>query len=339
MAQRNVLLLAEVGHEGLKRLRLHAGHAIGADLLFVGKDAHGRALRRAVKVEDGTQLSVGAHAVILTVSADHAAVKADVARRERRHGGEFRRQEVLFRDAVLIIEQRQHGELHAVAPLAGIRHTADDDVERLARDAFFHGLAHLILAEVRQQIGDDELRLIRLAADSDVDRAAVLERDGTVQLQRDRDPLVLLDAAVIVRLEIRQLRILIHRRLLEVEARRVDVCARDHTAVIERLLTEHGQHERLAAVVDIHLRARLQLHAERVRHEARLLRHADRFPDGLALSARGIEKLLISLGVSKDLPGLFGVDLIVAIFRLVKQLFLPLLEFLIFAHESTSCIS
>ena len=339
MAQRNVLLLAEVGHEGLKRLRLHAGHAIGADLLLIGEDAHGRTLRRAVKVEDGTQLSVGAHAVILTVGADHAAVKADVARRERRHGGQLRRQKVLFRDAVFIIEQGQHGKLHTVAPLAGIRHAADDDVERLARDALFHGLAHLILAEVRQQIGDDELRLIRLAADGNVDRAAVLKRDGTVQLQRDRDPLVLLDAAVIVRLEIRQLRILIHRRLLEVEARRVDVCARDHAAAVERLLPEHGQHKRLAAVVDIHLRARLQRHAERIGHKAGFLRHADRFLNGLALGARGVEKALISLGVGKDLPGLLGVDLIIAVFRLIKQLFLPLLEFLIFAHDSTSCIS
>ena len=192
---------------------------------------------------------------------------------------------------------------------------------------------------MRQQIGDDKLRLVRLAADGDIDRAAVLERDGAVQLQRDRDPLILLDAAVIVRLEIRQLRVLIHRRLLEIETRGVDVRARDHAAVVKRLLPEHGQHERLAAVVDIHLRARLQLHAERIRHEARFLRHADRFLDGLALGACGVEKLLISLGVGKDLPRLLGVDLIVTILRLVKQLFLPLLEFLIFAHESTSCIS
>ena len=120
---------------------------------------------------------------------DHAAVKADVARRERRHGGELRRQEVLLRDAVLIMQQRKHGELHAVAALTGIRHTADDDVECLAGDALLHGLAQLILAEVRQEVCDDKLRLVRLAADGDVDRAAVLERDRAVQLQRDRDPL------------------------------------------------------------------------------------------------------------------------------------------------------
>ena len=142
-----------------------------------------------------------------------------------------------------------------------------------------------------------------------------------------------------MRLEIRQLRILIHRRLLEIEARGIDVRARDHAAVIERLLAEHSQHERLIAVIHIHLRARLQLHAERIRHKARVLRHADRLLDGLALGARGVEKALISLGVGKDLPGLLGVDLIVPVLRTVKQLFLPLLDFLIFAHESTSCIS
>ena len=144
---------------------------------------------------------------------------------------------------------------------------------------------------------------------------------------------------MIVRLKIRQLRILIHRRLLEVEARGIDVRARDHAAVIERLLAEHGQHERLAAVIHIHLCTRLQLHAERIRHKARVLRHADRLLDGLALGARGVEKALIPLGIGKDLTGLFGVDLIVPVLRTVKQLFLPLLDFLIFAHESTSCIS
>ena len=237
------------------------------------------------------------------------------------------------------MQQREHGELHTVAALTGIRHAADDDVECLAGDALLHGLAQLILAEVRQEVGDDKLRFIRLTANGNVDRAAILERDRAVQLQRDRDPLVLLDAAVIVRLKIRQLRILVHRRLLEIEARGIDVRARDHAAVVERLLAEHGQHERLIAVIHIHLRARLQLHAERIRHKARVLRHADRLLDGLALGARGVEKALIPLGIGKDLTGLFGVDLIVPVLRTVKQLFLPLLEFLIFAHESTSCIS
>ena len=115
--------------------------------------------------------------------------------------------------------------------------------------------------------------------------------------------------------------------------------ARAHTAVIERLLAEHGQHECLAAVIHVHLRARLQLHAERIRHKARFLRHTDRLLDGLALGARGVEKALIPLGIGKDLTGLLGIDLIVPVLRTVKQLFLPLLDFLIFAHESTSCIS
>ena len=142
-----------------------------------------------------------------------------------------------------------------------------------------------------------------------------------------------------MRLEIRQLRILIHRRLLEIEARGINVRARDHAAVVERLLAEHGQHECLIAVIHIHLCTRLQLHTERIRHKARVLRHADRLLDSLTLRARGVEKALIPLGIGKDLTGLFGVDLIIPVPRTVKQLFLPLLEFLIFAHESTSCIS
>ena len=62
-------------------------------------------------------------------------------------------------------------------------------------------LGHLVLCEMRQQIGDRELRILGILADDDLNGLAVLLRHDAVDFQRDGDPLVFLDAAVVMRLE------------------------------------------------------------------------------------------------------------------------------------------
>ncbi len=57
---------------------------------------------------------------------------------------------------------------------------------------------HLLLRKMRQQVGDDEARLIRLSADADIHDSAVLEHGNAVQLEWDSDPLIFLYTAVIV---------------------------------------------------------------------------------------------------------------------------------------------
>ena len=58
---------------------------------------------------------------------------------------------------------------------------------------------------MRQEIRDNKLGILRLTADSDIDDLAVFERNNAVQLERDRHPLVLLDTAVVVGLEVGKL--------------------------------------------------------------------------------------------------------------------------------------
>ena len=83
---------------------------------------------------------------------------------------------------------------------------------------------------MRQQVGDDEARLIRFSADADIHDSAVLEHGNAVQLEWDSYPLIFLYPAVIVRAEIAELVRLIHRVLLEVDARRIDMGAGNYRA-------------------------------------------------------------------------------------------------------------
>ena len=148
----HVLLLAEVGHERFKRTALHAGNAHRADLFLVGKDAHGGAVRR-LGVENGLELGIGAHAVVLTVAADERAVHADVARFKARHDLQLGREEVLFRDVVAVVQKRHDREHHALGALPGVGDAAGEKVQILARNDVRAVLGHLVLCEMRQQVG------------------------------------------------------------------------------------------------------------------------------------------------------------------------------------------
>ena len=75
--------------------------------------------------------------------------------------------------------------------------------------------------------------------------------------ERQRDPLVLLDAAIVMRVEIREAAIFIERVLLDIEAAGVDVRSENHETFLERLRADLEQHDGLLHVDGIDLVARL----------------------------------------------------------------------------------
>ncbi len=257
----------------------------------------------------------------MTVAADERAVKPDLAHVKRRHGSKLRREEVLLRDAVHIVENAHHSKLHPVLAVVGIGRAADEDIKPLAREALGHGFFHLVGGEVGQQIGYDELRLTRLAPDDDIDGLPILQCDSAVQLQRDGDPLVFLYAAVVVRLEIAHFVRLVHSYLLEIKARRVHVRPGDNRAVGKRLFADDGEHQRLAAVVLIELHPRLYIHSGHILCKAVLLGEGDGVYDSLALHAGAVEKVHILPAILLYPHALIGVDKVIAVLLLVKELF------------------
>ena len=173
---------------------------------------------------------------------------------------------------------------------------------------------------MRQQICNDEARLIRISADADIHDSAVLEHGDAVQLKRDSDPLVFLYPAVIVRAEIAELVRLVHWVLLEVDARRVDMSTGNYCAAGQTVLADNREDKRLAAVAVIDLRAGAQLHAGAELNKPVLLRHGYRVRDGLALGAGSVQKLHIAAAVVLNCDVLGGVYQVVAVLRLIKKL-------------------
>ena len=76
-----------------------------------------------------------------------------------------------------------------------------------------------------QEVRHAEDGVALFLADADLDDRAIFLDDDAVQSERQRDPLVLLDAAVVMRVEVSEAAVLVGRGLPDVEAARIDVRA------------------------------------------------------------------------------------------------------------------
>lgn len=106
-----------------------------------------------------------------------------------------------------------------------------------------------------QKVRDAEHRIVLGLADGHAHHFAVLLRDHAVQRQRPRDPLILLQPAVIVRVQIGQIAVLVERILLDVDARGVDVRAEYVHALLQQFAAQHKGEKGLVHPVQIDARA------------------------------------------------------------------------------------
>ena len=79
----HALRAAQVAEEGIKMARLHAGHAVRADLLLIDQQAQVGVRRRLGGVDQRGGRRIGTDAVVVAVGADERAVKPDIAGVER----------------------------------------------------------------------------------------------------------------------------------------------------------------------------------------------------------------------------------------------------------------
>ena len=144
----------------------------------------------------------------MAIAQNHGAVEAHVTGRAGGHDLNLGGEEVLLLDVVLLLEDIQEhlldgllgSVLVVLVKLDGA--AAHDHVKDLGIDGILGGLGHLLAREVDQQVGDGKDRVVRLVADVDVDGGAVLFADDAHECERGGHPVVALDAAVVVRVEI-----------------------------------------------------------------------------------------------------------------------------------------
>ena len=170
-----------------------------------------------------------------------------------------------------------------------------------------------------QQVIDDELGILGLVADMDGHHRAVGKRHHAVELQGNGDPVVLADAAVVMGLEIGQLRVLIQGPGLQIQAGCVGVGGGNDGALGQRFSADDGQHDSLATVVAVHLVAGLEGHAGLIRHKAPLLGQLDAVVHAQTLGLAVVQKVLVILAIGVH-GGLFALrQAVIAVLRRVQQ--------------------
>ena len=165
----------------------------------------------------------------MAVCGDVSAVKADVSCVSCRNDLDLSRNEILLLDAVLLEKDLQNACLEDLVRLLVFRagNSADDDVEILGGNEIRCLLGHLLIAEMRKEICDVENGIFFLLAYHDLMSLAVIRENNAVNGERDRGPLILIDTAIIVCLEVNGIVVLIDGIGLKIESGRIDVGTED----------------------------------------------------------------------------------------------------------------
>ena len=149
-----------------------------------------------------------------------------------------------------------------------------------------------------EQIGDCEYRLVFILSYDDLDLGPVFFDHDAVDSHRNGHPLVLLDAAVIMGVEVAEAVALIERILLDVDAGRIDMGAQNIHAAFDRLLTDMVEDQGLAVVLGVDLISRFERSAfsDAVGQVpvAGRLRHLDRKAHALPLGLAPVQTVLVA---------------------------------------------
>ena len=176
----------------------------------------------------------------MTIAQDHGAIKAHVASRTCRNNLKLSGEKVCFLNAVEVLQDVDDVSLNSflwlvalsiggfLAVLTPNKWTiTNNKVEHLTLDDLGSGLSKLLSAQVDEKVGNAENRIGWVLTNAYVYDATVFKCKNAVNCQGNGDPLVLLDAAVVVGVKGGQLVALLKRVLLDVQARGVDVSSKD----------------------------------------------------------------------------------------------------------------
>ena len=219
---------------------MHAGCADAADLFLVHIQANGGAggLFNAEQCRKG---SIGTYAVVMTMGNYKAAVEANVARSAGGNSLKLGGYEVLLGYAVALVQHGEQSGFESVGCFGIVNgQAAYKYVQAFALHALAHGFAHLILGKVGEKIGNIEHGIPTLIAHGYFNLFAVCLHYNSVKGKGQRNPLIFLYAAVIMRFKQGGSAGLVYGVLLYVQARGVDMAAHYVHAVFKGLAAYNG---------------------------------------------------------------------------------------------------
>ncbi len=219
---------------------MHAGSTDAADLFLVGENAAGRAFR-ILHFQNCPQARICADTVIMSIPENHRTIKSVISCFASRNDFNLSRDKIIFLDVIFLFQKVQQILLDRIFFFACHRNRTSQHVESFTlyhRAAF---LLHLLCGQMDQQIRNADNRIIRLLADVHEYLRTILAADDAMQRHRSCDPLILLDAAVVMRIQQNQSVFFIKRMLLEIHARAVDMRTENIHAFGQRLISDDKQ--------------------------------------------------------------------------------------------------
>ena len=211
----------------LKDSGMHAAGTDAADFFFIYQNTAGCAFRCLIFIQERHQRCERTDSVILTVADNHAPIKAQFSGFARRHHFQFRRDEIFFFKTVLFFQNSAdicgNGVLLLFLLLFAVRFTLRDasnqNIQRFPLHNLRGGFRQLLPRQVNQQIRNGKYGIRILLSYGNIHPAAVLSNHNSVNCQRKRHPLILLDAAVIMGVQISESTILVQRILFHIHSR------------------------------------------------------------------------------------------------------------------------
>ena len=271
----------------------HAGRAETADFLLVHQHTGaGVGRNRLLLVQQGLQRGIGAGAVVLSIGKDQVTQQSAVAGLPHRNDLQLGRTEILLLDAKLPLDEVQNLLL---ALIVFLRESAEHQVKVLAVDELAGRLLHLLLGDMGKDVADTEDRILRILADADIHLGTVLLEDHSMDGKRECQPLVLLDAAIVMGVQVDHLVLLINRVGLGVQPGRIDMGAKDAHAFLNRFPADPVQGDALSHLVAIDLVAWLQAGNGKDVPVSGFLGGGDNLPGALTLRLPMVEKMLVPL--------------------------------------------
>ena len=218
-------------HTVLKESGLHTGGTDASDLFLVHQQTAGCSCRCLCKLQDRQQRGVGADTVVLSISRDHAAVQSAFSGFSCRNHLQLRGEEILFFKIIFFFQDAKDILFDSLfflfVCLCRQRSAADQDIQLFSFDYLSRFFLHLLGSQMRKKIADVQDRIVFILPDHNIQDRTVFFCHNAVDRKRKGHPLVFLDSAVIMRVQISQVRILIQRVLLDIQSGRIDVCTKN----------------------------------------------------------------------------------------------------------------